>query len=190
MPAPIYYAHEILRRIRELRHAGDKSVAGLLPDAKSQVTLRYVDGKPVGATAVVVSTQHVEDLEQAEIKRMLWPIVETTLPDGWMPPEARVLREPDRQVRHRRPGRRLRPDRAQDHRRHLWRRRAARRRRVQRQGPDQGRSLRRLCLPLSGEERRRGRAGGPLHHPDQLRDRRVAAAVGLCGSAGHRQGRR
>ena len=71
MPAPIYYAHEILRRIRELRHAGDKSVAGLLPDAKSQVTLRYIDGKPVGATAVVVSTQHVEELEQAEIKRML-----------------------------------------------------------------------------------------------------------------------
>ncbi|HEY1934071.1 MAG TPA: methionine adenosyltransferase [Acetobacteraceae bacterium] len=87
MPAPIFYAHEILRRIRELRHAKDKSVAGLLPDAKSQVTLRYIDGKPVGATAIVVSTQHVEELEQAEIKRMLWPLVETTLPSGWMPPE-------------------------------------------------------------------------------------------------------
>ena len=87
MPAPLYYAHEILRRIRELRHAHDKSVDGLLPDAKSQVTLRYIDGKPVGATAVVVSTQHVDSLEQAEIKRMLWPIVSTTLPDGWMPPE-------------------------------------------------------------------------------------------------------
>jgi S-adenosylmethionine synthetase len=87
MPAPLYYAHEILRRIRELRHAHDKSVDGLLPDAKSQVTLRYIDGKPVGATAIVVSTQHVDDLEQAEIKRMLWPIVSTTLPDGWMPPE-------------------------------------------------------------------------------------------------------
>jgi S-adenosylmethionine synthetase len=87
MPAPIFYAHEILRRIRELRHARDKSVDGLLPDAKSQVTLRYIDGKPVGATAIVVSTQHVDDLEQAEIKRMLWPVVSTTLPDGWMPPE-------------------------------------------------------------------------------------------------------
>ena len=50
------------------------------------MTLRYVDGKPVGATSVVVSTQHVEDLEQAEIKRMLWPIVESTLPKGWMLP--------------------------------------------------------------------------------------------------------
>jgi S-adenosylmethionine synthetase len=88
MPAPLFYAHEILRRIRDLRKSHDKSVAGLLPDAKSQVTLRYVDGKPVGATAVVVSTQHEEGLEQAEIKRLLWPLVETTLPKGWMPPEA------------------------------------------------------------------------------------------------------
>ena len=88
MPAPIHYAHAILHRIRELRHVHDKSVEGLLPDAKSQVTLRYIDGKPVGATSVVVSTQHVEDLEQAEIKRMLWPIVESTLPEGWMCPEA------------------------------------------------------------------------------------------------------
>ncbi len=57
---------------------------GPVPDAKSQVTLRYIDGKPVGATSVVVSTQHVEGLEQSEIKRKLWPIVESTLPEGWM----------------------------------------------------------------------------------------------------------
>jgi S-adenosylmethionine synthetase len=82
MPAPLYYAHEILRTMRDRRVAGDHSVLGLLPDAKSQVTLRYVDGKPVGATSVVVSTQHEEHLEQAEIKRMLWPLVETTLPQG------------------------------------------------------------------------------------------------------------
>ena len=87
MPAPLYYAHEILRTVRDMRHARDVAVAGLLPDAKSQVTLRYVDGKPVGATSVVVSTQHVEDLDQAEIKRMLWPIVEGILPKGWMCPE-------------------------------------------------------------------------------------------------------
>ncbi|PWS38516.1 methionine adenosyltransferase [Falsiroseomonas bella] len=86
MPAPLYYAHTILRRISELRRNNDKMVQGLLPDAKSQVTLRYVDGKPVGATSVVVSTQHVEGLEQAEIKRMLWPLVESTLPKGWMCP--------------------------------------------------------------------------------------------------------
>jgi S-adenosylmethionine synthetase len=88
MPAPIFYAHEILRHIRDRRRINDISVAGLLPDAKSQVTLRYVDGKPVGAASIVVSTQHIEDLEQAEIKRMLWPIVEEILPPGWMCREA------------------------------------------------------------------------------------------------------
>jgi S-adenosylmethionine synthetase len=84
MPAPLYYSHEILRTVRDLRKAGDLSVKGLLPDAKSQVTLRYVDGKPVGATSVVVSTQHEAGLEQAEIKRLLWPLVESILPKGWM----------------------------------------------------------------------------------------------------------
>jgi len=84
MPAPLFYSHEILRTVRDLRKAGDRSVAGLLPDAKSQVTLRYVDGKPVGATSVVVSTQHEAGMEQAEIKRLLWPLVETILPKGWM----------------------------------------------------------------------------------------------------------
>jgi S-adenosylmethionine synthetase len=88
MPAPLFYAHEILRHIRDRRKIGDPTVAGLLPDAKSQVTLRYVDGKPIGATAVVVSTQHEESLDQAEIKRMLWPLVENTLPKGWMCSEA------------------------------------------------------------------------------------------------------
>ena len=84
MPAPLFYAHLILRRISELRRNGDISVAGLLPDAKSQVTLRYVDGKPVQATSVVVSTQHAEHLDQAEIKQMLRPLVESSLPKGWM----------------------------------------------------------------------------------------------------------
>ncbi len=88
MPAPLHYSHEILRQIRDLRKSGHDSVAGLLPDAKSQVTLKYIDGKPVGATAVVVSTQHVEGMEQTEIKRKLWPLVESILPRGWMPPEA------------------------------------------------------------------------------------------------------
>jgi S-adenosylmethionine synthetase len=84
MPAPLYYSHEILRTIRDLRKAGDISVKGLAPDAKSQVTLRYVDGKPVGTTSVVVSTQHEAGMEQAEIKRLLWPLVESILPKGWM----------------------------------------------------------------------------------------------------------
>ncbi|HQU01602.1 MAG TPA: methionine adenosyltransferase, partial [Acetobacteraceae bacterium] len=85
MPAPIYYAHLVLRRISELRRAHDKSVAGLLPDAKSQVTLKYIDGKPVAATSVVVSIQHQEGMSARDIKAMLHPIVKSSLPDGWMP---------------------------------------------------------------------------------------------------------
>ena len=85
MPAPIHYAHLILRRMSELRKNGDPTVAGLQPDAKSQVTLRYVDGKPVGATSIVVSTQHDEGMDQRRIKEMLHPLVETSLPPGWMP---------------------------------------------------------------------------------------------------------
>ena len=85
MPAPIYYSHLILRRISELRRAGNSQVKGLLPDAKSQVTLKYVDGKPVGATSVVVSIQHEEGLSPANVKEMIRPIVTAALPEGWMP---------------------------------------------------------------------------------------------------------
>ena len=94
MPAPIFYAHLILRRISELRRNKDIAVAGLQPDAKSQVTLRYVDGKPVGATSIVVSTQHDEGLDQAAIKRMLMPLIETSLPEGWMPPDHEIYVNP------------------------------------------------------------------------------------------------
>ncbi len=94
MPAPIYYAHLLLRRISEMRREHDPAVAGLLPDAKSQVTLRYVDGRPVQATSVVISTQHEDRFEQAQVKRMLWPIVESVLPRGWMPPEAEFYVNP------------------------------------------------------------------------------------------------
>jgi S-adenosylmethionine synthetase len=94
MPAPLHYAHLLLRQINELRHAGDPRVHGLLPDAKSQVTLRYLDGKPVGATSVVISTQHEERLEQVDIKRMLLPLIESALPSGWMPPENEIYINP------------------------------------------------------------------------------------------------
>ena len=94
MPAPLHYAHQILRRIRNGRVAGDAIVAGLLPDAKSQVTLRYVDGKPVGATSVVVSTQHEEGLDQAELKQRLKGLIANTLPEGWMCPDDELYINP------------------------------------------------------------------------------------------------
>ncbi|MFN3447916.1 MAG: methionine adenosyltransferase [Roseococcus sp.] len=94
MPAPLYYAHLILRRISEMRRNGDVAVKGLLPDAKSQVTLRYVDGKPVGATSIVLSTQHEEGMDQAQIKAMVKPIIESSLPKGWMCPDEELYVNP------------------------------------------------------------------------------------------------
>ncbi|MCC6717794.1 MAG: methionine adenosyltransferase [Acetobacteraceae bacterium] len=94
MPAPLHYAHLLLRRISEMRRNNDLSVAGLLPDAKSQVTLRYVDGKPVAATSVVISTQHVEGMAQSDIKAKLIPLIASSLPQGWMPPENEIYINP------------------------------------------------------------------------------------------------
>src|SRR5580698_2907912 len=72
MPAPIHYAHEILRTINELRHAGESQALG--PDAKSQVTIRYEDGKPIEATQIVVSTQHYdESLTSHDIQAIVEP---------------------------------------------------------------------------------------------------------------------
>ncbi|MDD3030462.1 MAG: methionine adenosyltransferase [Alphaproteobacteria bacterium] len=85
MPAPIFYAHNILRVISEDRHAGKLPLLG--PDAKSQVTLEYVDGKPVRAARVVLSTQHDASLDQKQIREIVRPYVAKALPEGWMPEE-------------------------------------------------------------------------------------------------------
>ncbi len=94
MPAPIYYSHLILRRISDLRRAGDARAKGLQPDAKSQVTLKYIDGKPVTATSVVVSIQHDPDVTLARVRELLTPIVNDALPPGWMPTEAEFYVNP------------------------------------------------------------------------------------------------
>ncbi|MBM3535449.1 MAG: methionine adenosyltransferase [Alphaproteobacteria bacterium] len=85
MPAPIQYSHNILRAMSEARHKGKAPMLG--PDAKSQVSLRYIDGKPIGCTAVVVSTQHSEKIEVDEVREIVRPYVQSVLPAGWMPPE-------------------------------------------------------------------------------------------------------
>ena len=87
MPAPIHYAHAILSRMNQLRKSGDPRGRGLQPDAKSQVTLRYVDGRPVGATSVVISTQHDEGMSQRDIREALRGVVADVLPAGWEVPE-------------------------------------------------------------------------------------------------------
>jgi len=92
MPAPIYFAHKILKVLSEKRRSG--SLADLQPDAKSQVTVKYVNGKPVGCTKVVVSTQHNEMSRNNKkytpglIKEMISTAVESALPKGWMPAKA------------------------------------------------------------------------------------------------------
>ncbi len=82
MPAPIYYAHNILKSLAEARHSGAEP--GLRPDAKSQVTLQYENGVPVRATSVVVSTQHSADLDQGQVREIVRPHVVNVLPKGWM----------------------------------------------------------------------------------------------------------
>jgi S-adenosylmethionine synthetase len=89
MPAPIFFAHKILKVLADKRH--NKSLADLQPDAKSQVTVQYVDGKAVGCTKVVVSTQHNEKSRNGKkytpglVKEMIGAAVESALPKGWMP---------------------------------------------------------------------------------------------------------
>lgn len=85
MPAPIYYSHAILKSLAEARHSGAEPLLG--PDAKSQVTLQYVDGKPVRATSVVVSTQHSGTIDQDAVREIVRPHVLNVLPEGWMCPE-------------------------------------------------------------------------------------------------------
>lgn len=85
MPAPLYYSHKLLKSLAEVRHSGATPWLG--PDAKSQFSLQYRDGKPVGATSVVLSTQHSESVSQEEIRETARRHVLDILPEGWMCPE-------------------------------------------------------------------------------------------------------
>jgi S-adenosylmethionine synthetase len=83
MPAPIFYAHKILRLISEARHSGREKVLG--PDSKSQVTVQYENGKPVGVREIVVSHQHlVEDLTSNQVRDIIEPYVREALPKEWI----------------------------------------------------------------------------------------------------------
>jgi S-adenosylmethionine synthetase len=83
MPAPITYAHRLVRRQAEVRKNGELS--WLRPDAKSQVTFRYVDGKPVGIDAVVLSTQHNPEISQEKLREAVMDLViKPVLPAEWI----------------------------------------------------------------------------------------------------------
>ena len=92
MPAPLYYAHEILKSLATARRNGAANL--LEPDSKSQVTLRYVDGRPVGASSVVVSTQHKADVDADALRDLVREHVERVLPDGWMCPDDELYVNP------------------------------------------------------------------------------------------------
>ena len=89
MPAPIYFAHKILKVLSDKRRGGQ--LADLQPDAKSQVTVKYIDGKPVGCSKVVVSTQHNAETRNKKkyapgmVRDLIAHAVESSLPKGWMP---------------------------------------------------------------------------------------------------------
>ena len=83
MPAPIHYAHAILKRLAEARKSGAEPT--LRPDAKSQISLRYEDGKPVEVTSVVLSTQHSDrDQSSDDIRAIVEPYIREVLPEGWL----------------------------------------------------------------------------------------------------------
>ncbi len=92
MPAPIHFAHNILKSLAEARHSGAEP--GLGPDAKSQVTLEYDGGAPQRATSIVVSTQHGADLDQDEVREIVRPHVVNVLPEGWMCAESEFYVNP------------------------------------------------------------------------------------------------
>jgi S-adenosylmethionine synthetase len=83
MPAPIFYAHKILKVLTDARKSGEARQLG--PDAKSQVTVRYENGTPVGVTQIVVSTQHLDErMESADVRALIEPYVLRALPEGWV----------------------------------------------------------------------------------------------------------
>ena len=86
MPAPIYYSHKILKRLAEVRHSGEQPTLG--PDAKSQVTVRYANGVPVGVTSIVLSTQHTDETQTSrDIRDIVEPYIRATLPADWISDE-------------------------------------------------------------------------------------------------------
>ena len=82
MPAPIHYSHKILRLMASDRKNG--SLKGIEPDSKSQVTMQYIDGKPIRVTSVVISTQHSKDLNQKQVRDLVFPYIKKSIPEEFL----------------------------------------------------------------------------------------------------------
>ena len=93
MPAPITYAHRLMKQQAHLRHSG--KLAWLRPDAKSQVTIRYQNDKPVGVDTVVISTQHAPDIPQSDlVEAVTEEIIKPVFPEGWLTANTRYFINP------------------------------------------------------------------------------------------------
>jgi len=185
MPAPILYSHQILKEMARLRKSG--AVRQFEPDAKSQVSLRYENGRPVGATSVVVSTQHTADASLEEVRELVRPVVKSVLPEGWFPPEDEFYVNPTGKFVIGGPdgdagltGRKIIVDTyggAAPHGGGAF------------SGKDPTKVDRSAAYAsLSGQECRGRGAGAQMHHPAGLCHRCGQAAGGLCRSARHRPG--
>ena len=173
MPLPIAMAHRLARRLADVRKAGRRSLPA--SGRQGQVTIAYEDGRPVRVDTVLISAQHREEVD---VETLLKPDVEAEVVEPVLrefpeidAPRRAGHREPDGAVRDRRAEGRHGPHRPQDHRRHVRRHGAARRRRLLREGPDQGRPLRGVHGAVRREERRGLRPRRPLPAPGGVRDR-------------------
>ena len=114
MPAPIMFAHRLGRELTRIRKSG--KVGWLRPDAKSQVSVIYEDGKPIGISCVVVSTQHTRDVKHSEIRSfVIEEVIRKVLPADDAQRQNTISGQSDRQFRHWRSARRHRPDRPQNY---------------------------------------------------------------------------
>ncbi len=156
MPLPILLAHKLMKGMADDRKAG--KVDFLRPDSKSQVSLTYDGNDPKEVTAVVISTQHTPAADQKKITEYVREDLGPRALGSWWNKNADAVREPDRQLHPRRTVGRRRRHRPQDHRRQLRRLGPSRRRRVQRQGPVEGRSQLGVLLPLRRASRSSPRA--------------------------------
>ena len=187
MPLPIYLAHRLVERQAQLRKSG--KLKWLRPDAKSQVTVKYVDGKPSEIDTVVLSTQHHPEIEHKQLEQaVIEEIIKPVLAGQTLSKNIKYLVNPDRPLRGRWSAGRLRSHGPQDHCRYLRWRSPARRRRVLGQGSLQGGSLGGLCRALRREEHRGRGPRQQVPGAGVVRHRRGAAHQRDGDHLRHRQG--
>lgn len=137
MPLAISLSHKLCKKLAELRK--DKTLTYLRPDGKAQVTVEYDGDKPIRVDTVVISTQHAADVTLETIRRdMMHYVIPAVIPAELLDENTKYFINPHRTFRGRRSSGRQRSDRTEDHRRHLRRHSSSRRRRIQRQGSDEG----------------------------------------------------